>query len=184
LQYCNQYIAEEALELLDSLVYRKTGERLGTTQRIILRNLWEIEKASEIFYYVKNLATTDRNYYQYVVYSLCCLAYLDSSVGNNENVTSMLREAEEGLSHDRLTSWGIGTSLLFLSLTYKNLGLIDKALLMCHQAINHCRQNQFSFLEARATSCLASLYREQGQFTVAIDKHLEAILPKPTTSWV
>lgn len=36
--------AEEALELLDSLVYRKTGERLGTTQRIILRNLWEDRK--------------------------------------------------------------------------------------------------------------------------------------------
>ncbi|BAB75066.1 tetratricopeptide repeat protein [Anabaena sp. FACHB-709] len=138
-------------------------------------DLWEIERASEIFYYVKNLGATDRNYYQYVVYSLCCLAYLDSSVGNNENVELMLREAEEGLSHDRLTSWGIGTSLLFLSLTYKNLGLIDKAFSMCHQAINHCRQNQFSFLEARATSCLASLYREQGQFTVAIDKHLEAI---------
>ncbi|HEY9801046.1 MAG TPA: tetratricopeptide repeat protein [Leptolyngbyaceae cyanobacterium] len=145
-------------------------------------DLWEIDRASQIFYYVKNLAATDKSYYQYVVYSLCCLAYLDSSVGQNENVRPMLQEAQAGLTNDRLTSWGIGTSLLFLSLTYKNLGLIETALDMCHQAINHCRQNQFSFLEARATSCLASLYREQGEFTVAIAKHQEAIANMNTVS--
>jgi len=145
-------------------------------------DLWEIDRASEIFYYVKNLAATDRSYSQYVVYSLCCLAYLDSSVGQNENVSAMLQQAKAGLANDRLTSWGIGTSLLFLSLTYKNLGLIETALKICHQAIDHCRQNQFSFLEARAISCLASLYREQGEFAVAIAKHLEAIANMNTVS--
>jgi tetratricopeptide (TPR) repeat protein len=145
-------------------------------------DLWEIDRASQIFYYVKNLAATDRNYYQYVVYSLCCLAYLDSSVGQNENLDSMLQEAKTGLANNRLTSWGIGTSLLFLSLTYKNLGLIETALEMCHRAISHCQQNQFSFLEARTKSCLASLYREKGEFTEAIAKHLEAISNMNTVS--
>ncbi|QLE54736.1 tetratricopeptide repeat protein [Nostoc sp. TCL26-01] len=138
-------------------------------------DLWEVEGAKHIFHSVKNIAATDINYYQYVVYSLCCLAYLDSSVGQNENVPDMLEEAKAGLANDRLTSWGRGTSLLFISLTYKNLGQIETALATCHQAISHCQKNQFSFLEARAISCLASLYREQGEFTVAVDKHLEAI---------
>ncbi|BAY37231.1 TPR repeat protein [Nostoc sp. NIES-2111] len=169
----------------------KIAEKHGFLQERISSNfnlglcytdLWEIDKASQIFYYVKNLAATDKNYYQYVIYSLCCLAYLDSSIGLNENVGFMLKEAKTGLANDRLTSWGIGTSLLFLSLTYKNLGLIETAWEMCHQAINHCRQNQFSFLEARAKSCLASLYREKGEFTEAIAKHLEAISNMNTVS--
>lgn len=145
-------------------------------------DLWEVEKANNIFHCVKNLAATNENFYQYVVYSLCCLTYLNSYVGQNNHVITMLEEANRGLSNDRLTSWGRGVSLLYISLTYKNLGRIETAFETCHQAITHCHHNQFSFLEARAISCLASLYREQGDLITAVEKHQEAINSMITVS--
>lgn len=138
-------------------------------------DLWEVERAKYILQSVKKLVANQKNYYQYVVYSLCCLAYLESSIGHHDHVTSMLAEIHKGLLNHRLTSWGRGVSLLFISLTYKNLGQIETALESCNQAITHCQNNGFSFLEARGISCLASLYREQGEFAVAINKHQEAI---------
>ncbi|MCF4967571.1 tetratricopeptide repeat protein [Nostoc sp. CMAA1605] len=138
-------------------------------------DLWEVERATHILHSVKNMVIKDDDYYQYVVYCLCCLVYLDSSAGFNQNITPILEEVKKGLSSEKLTSWGRGVSLLFISLTYKNLGMIEAALETCNQAIQHCQHNQFSVLEARATSCLAALYREQGEFTMAISKHQEAI---------
>ncbi|HIK06239.1 MAG TPA: ATP-binding protein [Trichormus sp. M33_DOE_039] len=145
-------------------------------------DLWEVERANYILQSVKNLVENERNYYQYIVYAVCCLAYLESSVSRNDYVMTMLAEVKNGLSSEQLTSWGRGVSLLFISLTYKNLGLIETALETCNQAITHCQNNLFSFLEARATSCLASLYREQGEFAVAINKHHEAIASMTTVS--
>lgn len=138
-------------------------------------DLWEIEKACQILQSVKALVANKREYYQYGIYSLCCLAYLESSMGGHENVIPMLEEVKQGLGHEQLTSWGRGVNLLFISLTYKKLGLIEIALTTCNQAIAHCQIHQFTVLEARAISCLAALYREQGELTLAIHKHLEAI---------
>ncbi len=138
-------------------------------------DLWEVEQAKAILRSVKDLAQTDNNYFQYVVYTQCCLAYLDSSIGQREEALSMLRAIETGMSSEKLTSWGRGTSLLFSSLTYKNLDYIDTAFDICHQAIAHCKFHEFTSLTARVISCLACLYREKGEFYAAIDKHLEAI---------
>ncbi|OUL21061.1 AAA family ATPase [Nostoc sp. RF31YmG] len=145
-------------------------------------DLWELEQAKNIFYFVKNLSETDENYYQYVVYSLCCLAYINSSLGLREDALAILQEVEAGMTSERLTSWGVGTSLLYTSLTYKNLGHIETAIEICNQAISHCEYNQFTYLKARATSCLASLHREKGEFMVAINKHLDAIVNMATLS--
>ncbi|YAF98495.1 MAG: tetratricopeptide repeat protein [Nodularia sp. CChRGM 3473] len=138
-------------------------------------DLWELAQAKSILYSVKKLSETDPNYSQYVVYSLCCLAYLDSSIGMRENALKMLQDVESGISSDKLTSWGKGTSLLFISLTYQNLGYIDNAFDIGLQAIAHCECNQFTFLKSRVISCLAALHREQGRFVEAIDQHLTAI---------
>lgn len=138
-------------------------------------DLWEVDQAKAIFHLVKNLAQTDHNYFQYVVYSQCCLAYLDSSIGEREDALAMLQAIEQGINSDKLTSWGRGTSLLFSGLTYKNLDFIDTAFDICQQAINHCELHQYTSLTARVISCVACLYRERGEFTIAIDKHTEAI---------
>ncbi len=138
-------------------------------------DLWEVESAQNVLRLVKILSETNINYSQYVVYCQCCLAYLDSCLGITENALAQLREVTAEMSNEKLTSWGKGTSLLYSSLTYKNLNYIDTSFEICHQAIAYCQLNQFTSLEARAISCLACLYREQGEFTIAIAKHLEAI---------
>jgi tetratricopeptide (TPR) repeat protein len=138
-------------------------------------DLWETEAANNTFTSVKQLSETDRNYFQYVIYCECCLAYLESNFGMRESVLVRLQTVTAGMSNENVTAWGIGTSLLYSSLTYKNLACIDIAFEICHQAIAHCQLNQFTSLEARAISCLASLYREQGEFEKAIEKHSEAI---------
>ncbi len=138
-------------------------------------NLWEIQQAKDIFYLVKDIATNTTGYYQYIIYSQYCLSFLDSCIGLRKDALAMLQEAEAEIKNEKLTSWGIGTSLIFASLTYKNLENIDTAFEVCHKAIWHCEQNQFISLKAIAISCLASMYREQGKIETAIEKHLEAI---------
>lgn len=138
-------------------------------------DLWETETAANIFQAVKQLAESQINYSQYVIYCQCCLAYLDSHLDRRESALARLRVVTAQMSNEKLTAWGIGTSLLYSSLTYTNLDYLDIAKEICHQAIIHCQRNQFTSLEARAISCLASLYRQQGEFELAIKKHSEAI---------
>ncbi|MFH7030175.1 MAG: AAA family ATPase [Heteroscytonema crispum UTEX LB 1556] len=139
-------------------------------------DLWDIQQAKNIFNYVKNLAGTGKDYFQYVVYCQYCLAFLNSCIGLTDEAFATLQQAEAGMKCDKLTSWGKVTSLLFSSLTYKNLNYVETAFNICRQAIVYCDRNQFASLKARAISCLASLHREQGDFASAIDKHLEAII--------
>lgn len=138
-------------------------------------DLWEVELAKNIFQSVQILAETNEDFYQYVFYCQCCLAYLDSSLGLRESAFALLEEVAAKISNEKITSWGKATSLLYRSLTYKNLNCIDIAFDICHQAIEYCELNQFTSLKARAISCLASVYREQGELDTAILTHSEAI---------
>ncbi len=138
-------------------------------------DLWEIEQAKSVFNLVITIAENFGNYEQYIVYCQCYLAYLNSFLGNREDNIAKLKEIEVGLSNKKLTSWGRGTSLLVLSLTYRDLGDIETAFKICYQAIAHCEENTFASLQARGINCLATLYREQGEFVTAVDKHLQAI---------
>lgn len=169
----------------------KKAKKAGIFQEIVSGNfnlglcyvdLWEVEKAQSVFHTVKTLVQANQNYYQYAIYSLCCLAYINSFVGMREAALEMLKEAESEMPKAKLTSWGIGTTLLFRSLSYRNLGDIDTSFDICQQTIEHCEQNQFTFLKARAMSCLASLYRERGEHEMAIETHLQAITIMPKVS--
>ncbi|MEC4814328.1 MAG: tetratricopeptide repeat protein [Scytonema sp. PMC 1069.18] len=138
-------------------------------------DLGEIEEAKKILQIAKNLSEVASHYYQYVVYSQSCLAFLDSCLGLKEDAMALLKEAEVGIRCNKLTTWVRGTSLLFASLTYKNIGDLETSFELCCQTISYCDQNQFNSLKARATSCLAALYQEQGSVSLAVNKYLEAI---------
>jgi tetratricopeptide (TPR) repeat protein len=103
-------------------------------------------------------------------------------VGIRKAALNMLKEAESGMSSTKLTYWGIGTTLSFCSLSYKNLGYINISFDICQQAIDHCETKQFTFLTARAMSCLASLYREKREYAIAIEKHQQTITIMPKVS--
>jgi tetratricopeptide (TPR) repeat protein len=68
-----------------------------------------------------------------------------------------------------------GHRLLFLGLTYKNLGDEQKALELLQRAIAYGTEHYYPQVRANALSGLAELYRQQTQFDRAIANHLQAI---------
>lgn len=138
-------------------------------------DLWEIQQAKNVFTLVIEIAKNAENHYQYIIYSQCNIAYINSHIGLKEDALGRLAEVKSGLSNEKLTSWGKGVSLLVMSLTYRNLDEIDTAFDICHRIITYCQEKEFTSLQARSISCLASLYREKREFTTAIAKHNEAI---------
>ena len=138
--------------------------------------LWEIEEAKYFFNMVCRLAQEDRKFDNYIVYSHCCLALLNSCSGLREEAFRMAENAYMAISSSNsVTLWGIGHNLVNLVLTYKNLGYLEKSLNICQEIILNCQENKFPQVEARAIGCLAEIDREKGEFATAIIKHSDAI---------
>ncbi|MBD2508942.1 tetratricopeptide repeat protein [Nostoc muscorum FACHB-395] len=168
--------------------YEKSGKVLGTldakqTEISILFNtglckleLWEIEAAEDCFNSVCILAEQNSNLDDYMTYAQCCLAMIKSRFGSREDAFNLAEVAFSSISTStRVTLWGIGHSLVTLCLTYKNLGNLKKSFELCQRAIFHSEENNFTQIKAKAISCLAELFREQGEFARAIFHHSEAI---------
>ncbi|MEH1897982.1 MAG: tetratricopeptide repeat protein [Nostoc sp.] len=168
--------------------YEKSGKVLGTldvkqTKISIVFNtglckleLWEIEAAEDCFSSVCILAEQNSNLDDYMTYAQCCLALIKSRSGSREDAFYLAEVAFSAMSSSsRVTLWGIGHSLVTLCLTYKNLGDLKKSFELCQRAIFHSEENNFTQIKAKAISCLAELFREQGEFARAIFHHSEAI---------
>lgn len=138
--------------------------------------LWEIEAAEDCFNSVCSLAEGNSNLDDYMTYAQCCLALIKSRFGSREDAFGLAEVALSAMSSStRVTLWGRGHSLVTLCLTYKNLGNLKKSFELCQQAIFHSEENNFTQIKGKAISCLAELFREQGEFARAIFHHSEAI---------
>ncbi|HEY9618935.1 MAG TPA: tetratricopeptide repeat protein [Crinalium sp.] len=137
--------------------------------------LWELEEAKSYFNSVAALANETEDCEEYVVYAQCCLAFLESCLGPGKDAMHAVQNAERAASASPLTLWGKGYSLLYLSLTHKNLGNLVEALELCDRTILHAEENHFTQVKAKATSCLAEVYREQQDFETALGHHLKSI---------
>jgi tetratricopeptide (TPR) repeat protein len=137
--------------------------------------LWEIEEAKDLFNCVCLLVEPTRTNLEYIVYCECNLAYINSCLQLREDAATLAANAENRMLNIKMTAWGTGYSLLFLGLTYKNLGNIKKSLELCQRAISFSEENSFTQVKAKAISCLAELYREQDGFEKALFHHTEAI---------
>ncbi|MEH2447218.1 MAG: AAA family ATPase [Nostoc sp.] len=167
--------------------YEKSGKVLGEldvkTKISILFNtglckleLWEIEAAEDCFNSVCSLAEQNSNLDDYMAYAQCCLALIKSHSGSREDALNLAENAFYAMSSStRVTLWGIGHSLVTLCLTYKNLGNLRKSFELCQRAIFNSEQNNFTQIKAKAISCMAELFREEGEFPRAIFHHSEAI---------
>ncbi|MEH1892395.1 MAG: AAA family ATPase [Nostoc sp.] len=167
--------------------YEKSGKVLSEldvkTKISILFNtglckleLWEIEAAEDCFNSVCSLAEQNSNLDDYMAYARCCLALIKSRSGSREDALNLTENAFYAMSSStRVTLWGIGHSLVTLCLTYKNLGNLKKSFELCQRAIFNSEQNNFTQIKAKAISCMAELFREEGEFPRAIFHHLEAI---------
>ena len=163
-------------EILDELDEKLSKISILFNTGLCKLELWEIEAAEDSFNAVCNLAKQNSNLDDYMAYSQCCLALIESSSGSREDAFNLAEDAFATMSSSkRVTLWGIGHSLVTLCLTHKNLGNIKKSFELCQQAIFHAEENNFTQIKAKAISCLAELFREQREFTRAIFHHSEAI---------
>ncbi|NEU72082.1 ATP-binding protein [Hassallia byssoidea VB512170] len=137
--------------------------------------LWELEEAKLFFNSVCSIVEQTETSYEYIVYSECCLAFVNSCLELTEEAFSLAEKVETAMSTTKLTAWGTGYNLLFLCFTYKNLGNIPKSFELCERAILYAEENHFAQVKAKAISCLGELYREQQEFDKSLLHHLESI---------
>jgi tetratricopeptide (TPR) repeat protein len=139
--------------------------------------LWELEKALVVF---EELLTRRRD--ELIADSLEDLynpsvdvlaAFLYSSLGNTAKANELIERFDRALQLNPLSI--TGHRLLFLGLTYKNLGETSKSLQMFQQAIAYATENHYTQVRANALTGLAEIYRGQQDFDLAIAHHQEAI---------
>ncbi|MBC1277799.1 ATP-binding protein [Nostoc sp. UCD121] len=163
-------------EILDNLDIKLIKISVLFNTGLCKLDLLEMEAAEDCFISVCKLAEQDSNLDDYMAYAQCCLAFVKSCSDFKEDAFYIAEKAFYAISSStRVTLWGIGHSLISLCLTYKNLGNIKKSFELCQRAIFSSEENNFTQLKAKAISCLAGLYREQGEFARALFHHAEAI---------
>ena len=138
--------------------------------------LGEIEDAISYFESA-NLLAENNSYHRHTVGSWFCLAFCYSCLGVPSKAlefTEKVKESEE-FKIKLLNSWATGYSLLFMGLTYKNLGQTEKSFEMFRQAIAFAEKTHYTQVKAKALSGMAELYREQSDFTTALSHHSESI---------
>jgi tetratricopeptide (TPR) repeat protein len=139
--------------------------------------LWELEKALVVF---EELLT--RKYRDPIAENFDDLhnpsvdvlaAFLYSCLGDRDRAAQLLEGFDRAAQLQPL--YLTGHRLLFLGLTYKNLGETLESHNMFQRAIVYANENHYTQVRANALSGLAELYRGQQDFERAISYHLEAV---------
>ncbi|MEG4211469.1 tetratricopeptide repeat protein [Microcoleus sp. S13_B4] len=136
-------------------------------------SLWEIE-AAKINFEECYLATHYPEHDFLSVDACYFLAFCNSCLGLSEEALNLAEKAYRELSITEWQPWSHGCALVFLGLTYKNLGEIPKAFEMFQRAINFAEDSYYLQLKGKAFSGLAELYRIQGEYEIALSHHSEA----------
>lgn len=112
------------------------------------------------------------------VYSLLLLAFSSYCLNHKKSILRILEISEKeykNLSKSELTIWGIGYIRLFLAFSYKNLGYYKKSFFLYSEAISFAEESQYIQVKAKALTGIAELYRERGDFQIALSHHKESI---------
>lgn len=113
--------------------------------------------------------------YLHSVDSCYFLAFCNSCLGLNQEAYNLAEKAYSELSLTEWQPWSHGCALVFLGLTYKNLGEIPKASEMFNRAIKFAEDSNYIQVKGQALSGLAELYRLQGDFETALSHHSKSI---------
>lgn len=142
-------------------------------------DLWELEVSVNYFqrteFICNNHNDLEDGLYKNEKVYLYCLAFLNSCLGFKDIALIYAKQAEAVIYQIDSTSWGQGYSLLFMGLTYKNLGELEKSFEKFRQAIAFAEKSHYTQVKAKALSGMAELYREQSVFTTALSHHSESI---------
>jgi tetratricopeptide (TPR) repeat protein len=102
----------------------------------------------------------------------CLFAFLYSCLEEQQTAAEFIIEVDSKMKVEDI---GTGFRVLLLTMAYVNVGLLDRALEMCLQIIEHCERFNYSGTRTIAIICLSGIYRKQGRFELSIDNHLKAI---------
>jgi tetratricopeptide (TPR) repeat protein len=137
-------------------------------------SLWEIE-AAKINFEECYLATHYPEHDFVSVDACYFLAFCNSCLGLSQEALNLAEKAYRELSITEWQPWSHGCALVFLGLTYKNLGEIPKAFEIFQRAINFAEDSYYLQLKGKAFYGLAELYRIQGEYETALSHHSESI---------
>lgn len=137
-------------------------------------DLWELEEAHKVLELVISL-NVNNSFYIYIVDSYWCLAFVNSCLGYRKKAYYFAKKAYCELPLTGWSAWSQGYSLLFLGLTYKNLGSTQESFKMFNKAILFAEESHYTQVKGKALDGLAQLYREQREFETALSHHSEAI---------
>ncbi|MBW4492618.1 MAG: tetratricopeptide repeat protein [Oscillatoria princeps RMCB-10] len=138
-------------------------------------DMGEITESIKILEEVARLAKNTDDCRRYAIQSWYCLAFLKLYLGFKQEALDFAEKACQELSTAKWSVWAIGYKPLFLGMAYKNLGENKKSFEMYRQAILFAEETHYPQVKAKALTGLAELYREQGNFTTALDNHSESI---------
>ena len=136
--------------------------------------LLEIEEAKKLFHKGHMFAEAKLNSFHIVDFYFClscCYSYL----GSREEAYFFAKKAESNIIFVKKYAWSTGYRLLFLGLTYKKLGEIEKSFEMFRKAIAFAEESHYTQVKGKALDGLAQLYRINEEFETALSHHLEAI---------
>jgi tetratricopeptide (TPR) repeat protein len=135
--------------------------------------LGEIVEA-QLFFNAVNALAENTEYHVFAVGSWFCSAFIFSCLGQKKEALTLAQKVSDEYSIISSSAWSRGYSLLFLGLTLKNLGDLDRATRMYELAKDYAIKSQFTQVEARALNGLGEICREKLDLDGAIAHHLAA----------
>jgi len=150
------------------LVYMDLGDYEQALNYVQLPNISDVNVMKGLPNVDKIQHIKERSYF--------CLAFIHSCLGEQEEARNNLVHITDIDSITDLRGWGKSHKYLFVALTYKNLGEIDKAFNFNQKAIELAEISNYTLIKAKALTGLGELYRLQGEYLKAIDEyHLKSI---------
>lgn len=154
--------------------------QVDSLKNIILccMELGETEEAVLFLEKLNNVAQ-DIEAYEFLEFSHYCLTYLNTcsciSFVTEELMTSFAQAPINLKCDSAPISLVQRYSLLFLGLTYKNLGRYRESIEICNKVISIGKQLYASRIEAKANNCISDICRSEMNLEEALVRNLEAI---------
>ena len=143
---------------------------------LCLLDQWELEESEKYFKKINEVYKNNLESLYVLHGSYFCLALINSHLSKKETALSFCDKFNQNGNESILTFWGKGYSLLFMGLTYKNLGNIDRSFTEYEKATAYAKQSNYTQVKAKALTGLGELYRLQREYQKAIDEyHLKSI---------
>jgi tetratricopeptide (TPR) repeat protein/DNA-binding CsgD family transcriptional regulator len=185
---CHQESARLAISYLNTASEELINEEFVTYKKLIRTylcsfiniglckaDLWEIEAAVE---YLNEFVYLSKHHKFEIISAngYICLALLKSCLRSDEETYLLVEQAYSLLPEIAWDEeWSKGYSLLFLGMSYRNLGYLEKSTAMYQEAISYAEKSHYTQVKAKALNGLAEIYREKQDFEMALSHHSEAV---------